>query len=219
MIKLYGFELSFPVNRVRLCLNAMNLEYELIPLNPLAGECQTEDYLALNPIGKIPTIEDDGYTLFESNAIMKYLCRKHKSDFYPDDIYEQADIDKWLDVVAIHLANGIGKVLFNKYLAGYVGADVDEQSLKEGYSFIERFLGKIDEQLAKSTYLASDSLSIADFCLLATLDPAEAIEINMTDYPNVKEWRDKLMQEHFYTKMHDSYTKTFMKLKHLLENQ
>lgn len=219
MIKLYGFELSFPVNRVRLCLNAMNHEYEFIRINPLAGEAQTEDYLKINPGGKIPAIDDNGFTLFESNAIMKYLCRKYRSDFYPEDINAQADVDKWLDYTAIHLANGVGRVLFNKYLAKIVGVDVDERSLQDGYSFIERFLGIIDKQLGTSSFLASNTISIADFCLLATVDPAEAIEINMEDYPNVNAWRNKLMQESFYTDMHSSYGETFERIKPLFEQE
>ena len=173
MIKLYGFELSFPVNRVRLCLNAMGLEYQFISTNPIAGENKTEEYLKINPGGKVPAIDDNGFMLFESNAIMKYLCRQYKSGFYPDEIKEQANVDKWLDYTAIHLGNGFGKVLFNKILAGIIGADVDKQSMKDGYGFIERFLGTIDEQLGKSTFLAGDNMTIADFCLLATVDPAE----------------------------------------------
>ncbi len=213
MIRLYGLELSFSVNRVRLCLNAMDLEYELIRINPLAGENQTEDYLKINPGGKIPAIDDDGFTLFESNAIMKYFCRKHKSDFYPDDIKAQADVDKWLDFVAIHLANGIGMVLFNKIFAGMLGVDVNEQSLQEGYGYVERFLGIIDKQLETSTFLASDTMTIADFCLLATIDPAEVIDIDITKYPYVDAWRSKLMQESFYKNVHNSFSETMEAMK------
>ncbi len=212
MIKLYGFKPSFPVNRVRLCLNAMGVEYEHIPVNPLAGETQTEEYLKMSPSGKVPALDDDGFTVFESNTIMRYLCRKYKSDFYPDDIAAQAKVDEWLDFIAIHLSNGILKALFNKVVAGMIDVPVDEQSLADGYSFIERFLGVIDQQLGSSTYLAGDSLSIADFCLLATIDPAEVLEVDMNNYPNVKAWRDKLMQESFYKKMHNTYAETFESL-------
>ena len=205
MIKLYGLELSFPVNRVRLCLNAMGQEYEFIPLNPLAGETQTEEYLKLSPSGKIPAIDDDGFSLFESNTIMRYLCRKYNSDFYPDDITAQADVDKWLDFISAHLANGMGKVLFNKIIAGVIDAPVDEQSMKDGYSFIERFLGVIDKQLASSAYLAGDNMSIADFCLLATIDPAEVIDVDISKYPHIDAWRKKMSSQDFYTKMHNSY--------------
>ena len=205
MIKLYGFEPSFPVNRVRLCLNAMEQEYQLVHINPLAGENQTDEYLKMSPSGKIPSLDDDGFALFESNAIMKYLCRKYKSDFYPSDITSQANVDKWLDFTTIHLGNGLAKVLFNKIIAGIVDAPVDEQSMADGYGFIERFLTVIDKQLGTSTYLASNSMTIADFCLLATVDPLEVIEVDVNDYPNVKAWREKLMQESFYKKMHNSY--------------
>ena len=213
MIKLYGFEPSFPVIRVRMCLNAMELEYKFIRVNPLAGENQTEEFLKLSAAGKIPAIDDDGFALFESNAIMKYLCRKYKSDFYPGDITAQANVDKWLDFTAIHLGNGVGKVLFNKILAGMVGADVDEQSMKDGYGFIERFLGVIDKQLGTSTFLASNSMTIADFCLLGTIDVAEVIEVDMSKYPHVNTWRNKLMQEPFYKKVHNSYGETLEKIK------
>ncbi len=213
MIKLYGFEPSFPVNRVRLCMNAMELEYKFVRTNPLAGECQTDEYLKLSPAGKIPAIDDDGFALFESNAIMKYLCRKHKSDFYPADITAQANVDKWLDFTAFHLGNGVAKVLFNKILAGMIGAEVDEQSLKDGYGFIERFLGVIDKQLGKSSYLASNAMTIADFCLLGTIDPAEVLEVDMTQYPKVEAWRNKLMQEPFYKAVHNSYGETLEKIR------
>ena len=141
MIKLYGFELSFPVNRVRLCLNAMGKDYEFIRINPLAGENRSDDYLKINPSGKIPAIDDGGFCLSESNAIMRYLCRKYRSEFYPENIEAQANVDKWLDFTAAHLGNGFNKVLFNKYIAGIAGIEVDEQSIKDGYAFIQRFLG------------------------------------------------------------------------------
>ena len=186
-------------------MNALELEYKFEIKNPIAGECQTEDYLKMSPAGKVPALDDDGFVLFESNTIMKYLCRKHKSDFYPADITAQANVDKWLDFTTIHLGTGVAKVLFNKIVAPMVDADVDEQSLKDGYAFIERFLGVIDKQLGTSTYLASNSMTIADFCLLATVDPVDVVEVNISQFPNVDAWRNKLMQESFYTKMHNSY--------------
>lgn len=216
MLKVFGLELSFPVNRVRFCLNAMGLEYELVKLSPLAGETQTEEYLKLSPSGKIPAIDDDGYGLFESNAIMKYLCRKHKSEFYPDDIIAQANVDKWLDFSAIHVANGIGKVLFNKILAPIIDADVDEQSMKDGYGFIERFFTVLDTHLDNNAYLANDKLSIADFCLLATIDPVEVIDIDMKQYPNLDAWRNKMMNEDFYKKVHHSFAETLEAMKKAL---
>ena len=207
-MKLYGLELSFPVNRVRFCFNAMGLDYELIRLSPIAGETQTEEYLKLSPSGKIPAIDDDGFGLFESNAIMKYAARKYNSDYYPADIETQANVDKWLDFIAIHVANGVGKVLFNKILAPAIGADVDEQSMKDGYGFIERFFAVVDQQLASSAYIAGDTMTIADFCLLGTVDPVDILEVDMSAFPHLEAWRKKMMVEDFYKKVHNSYNET-----------
>ncbi len=208
MIKLYGLGVSFPVNRVRLCLNALNLDYEFIQTNPMAGDTQSADYLKMSPAGKIPAIDVDGFTLFESNAIMRYLCRKYESGFYPADIEAQGRVDAWCDFSAIHVANGVGKVLFNRLLAPMLEMEVDEQSLKDGYAFIDRFFGVADRQLAKSSHVAGDELTIADFSLLATVDPAEVLEVDVTQYPKLDAWRKKLMSEKFYTKVHKSYAET-----------
>lgn len=205
MIKLYGIPPSFPVNRVRLCLNAMNKDYEFIIVSPLAGETQTEDYLKMSPAGKVPAIDIDGFTLFESNSIMKYLCRKFDSDLYPNDIEAQAHVDKWLDFTGMHVANGIGKVLFNKLIAPMLEMDVDEQSLKDGYDFIGRFFAVLDQHFQNNDYLANGILSIADLGLLATIDPTELIEIDMSEYPYLNKWQQKLKREEFYQKMHGSY--------------
>ncbi len=208
MIKLYGLGVSFPVNRVRLCLNALNLVYEFIQTNPMAGDTQSADYLKMSPAGKIPAIDVDGFTLFESNAIMKYLCRKYDSGFYPADIESQAKVDAWCDFSAIHVANGVDKVLFNRLLAPMLEMEVDEQSLKDGYAFIDRFFGVADRQLEQSSHIAGDQLSIADFCLLATVDPAEVLEIDITQYPDLDAWGKRLMSEKYYKTMHKSYAET-----------
>ena len=205
MIKLYGIDVSFPVNRVRLCLNAMGQDYEYIRINPLAGETQTEEYLKMSPAGKIPGIDIDGFQLFESNAIMRYLCKKFDSDLYPADLESQAKVDAWLDFTAIHVSNGIGRVLFNKIVASMIEAEVDERSLQEGYGFIERFFTVVDGQLGNSDYVAGDKLSIAELGLLATIDPSEVLEVDLASYPNLNSWARKLMAEEFYQKMHSSY--------------
>ncbi len=208
MIKVYGLGLSFPVNRVRMCLNAINVDHEFVIINPLAGETQTEEYLKMSPSGKIPAIDDDGFYLFESNAIMKYLCRKHNSNLYPSDLIEQAHVDSWLDFIVAHLNNGLAKVFFNKIVAGLIDAEVDKKSMEEGYGFLERFMTVIEQQLGTTPYLAGDRMTIADIALLATVDPFEVIDIKLSDYPSVAAWASKLMKESFYTKVHGSYKET-----------
>ena len=86
MAKLYGFDLSTPTNKIRFCANLIGIDLKSIPIDLGKGDNQTDEYLSMHPAGKVPVLDDDGFVLFESNAIMKYLCRKHDSDLYPQDI-------------------------------------------------------------------------------------------------------------------------------------
>ena len=90
MLKIYGIDFSPAANAVRMCANALGLDYEYKVLDVFEGEHKTDAYLALNPFGKLPVIDDDGFLLFESSAIVKYLSRKAGSKLYPDEPLDQA---------------------------------------------------------------------------------------------------------------------------------
>jgi glutathione S-transferase len=81
MLKIYGFEISVPANKLRMCANALGVDYEYIRDNVSEGENRKDEYLAIHPACKVPAMDDDGYILFESNAIMKYLCKKNNSSY------------------------------------------------------------------------------------------------------------------------------------------
>ena len=205
MLKIYGHEMSQPANKVRMCANALGIEYEFVRVDLSAGEHRSDTYLAVHPAGKVPAIDDDGFTLFESDAIMKYLCRKIGSDYYPRDPAKQAEVDQWCSFISVHIYMALVRVAFNKLAAPRMGLDVDERSMADGYRFLERFLPVIEQQLSKTKYLAGDELTIADYCLLATVDPAELIEIDLKQYPKLSAWRENLRSQQFYQDVHKFY--------------
>ncbi len=90
-----------------------------------------------------------------------------------------------------------------------INVEADKKSMKEGYVLLERFMTLIEKQLGTSLYLAGDKMSIADIALLATVDPFEVIDIDISDYPNVAKWANKLTNQPFYTKLHGSYKRAF----------
>lgn len=210
MLKIYGFDFSSPANKVRMCANALGLDYEYIRVDMLAGEHKSEKYLAINPAGKVPAIDDDGFTLFESNAIMRYLCDKADSSYYPKDPRKRAIVDQWCDFVSIHVYMALGRVVFNRIVAPEIGVEVDERSIKDGLEFLGNFLPVIDGQLGKTKFLAGDELTIADFCLLATVDPAEMAELDLAPYAKLTAWREHLRAEDFYRKVHKFFGESMM---------
>jgi len=93
--------------KVRFCLAELGLPYERRPV-PLARP-RPADYLALNPVGLIPTLEDEGFVLSESQAILRYLAaREARDDLYPADVRDRARVDEFLD----RFATGIRGAFF-----------------------------------------------------------------------------------------------------------
>lgn len=210
MLTIYALDLSAPALKVLYVANALGLQYEKKGINLMGGEGQNPEYLKIHPAGKVPAITDGDFKLFESNAIIRYFARKKNSDLYPNDIKKQAIIDQWIDFVSIHIQNGVSRVLWNKVFAPKLGKEVDQNSMKCGYEFLEKYLPVVDQQLGNSKYLAGDNLSLADFVLLAYTDPLETIEVDIKKYPKLAKWREGLVTKDFYQKVHKFYGETML---------
>ncbi|MGH8550407.1 MAG: glutathione S-transferase family protein [Methylococcales bacterium] len=178
----------------------------------LAGEGQTKDYLAIHPAGKVPAIDDEGFVLFESGAITRYLADKVGSSIYPSDLQKRARVEQWTEFAAQHIAKAMERIFFNRVLYKVINTEKDERSLQEGLKFMGRFLPFVDAQLGKYRHFAMDDLTLADFVLLAWLDPAEVCDVDLSDYPKITEWRNRLMRQDFYTRCYNSYQDMFQSL-------
>lgn len=108
MLKLWGRNSSSNVQKVRWLCAELNIAYNQTEIGGPFGGNQEPAYRALNPNGLVPTIEDDDFVLWESNAIMRYLCNKHQArgnqlakqraeELYPTELRRRADVDRWLD--------------------------------------------------------------------------------------------------------------------------
>ena len=211
MIKLYGNKFSPPSNKVEMCINLLGLEYEFVFVDLLKGHQRTGEFLSITPFGKVPVLVDGNFKLSESNAIIKYLCKKSKSDLYPSGLEEQAEVDMWCDFITQHLTMGAYvKVMFNKVVAPRIGVEPDQRAIKEGYEFIGKYLSLIEERLNKTKFLARDKMTIADISLLSTIDPSELIEVDLKPYPKLLTWRKNLQSQDFYQKIHKFYGESMM---------
>jgi glutathione S-transferase len=98
MLVIWGRKNSVNVQKVLWCCEEMKLEYRRIDAGGAFGVVDTYSYRKLNPNGLVPTIEDGGFVLWESNAIVRYLAAKHSSGhLWPDDLTKRADSDRWMD--------------------------------------------------------------------------------------------------------------------------
>lgn len=143
-------------------------------------------------------MDDDGFVLFESNAIVKYLAQKNQSSLYPQVIKKRAKIDQWMDFISIHIRGAFVRVFWNTVGVRFMGEEPDQNSLHTGLKFLDSYLPVVDNQLSKSRYLAGDELTLADFCLLAELDGAEMMQLDLSNYSHLTKWRDDLKKQKFY---------------------
>lgn len=204
-MKVYGTYLSAPANKVRLTASALALEHEYINLDLTKGEHKSDEFLAVNPLGKVPAINDNGFCLFESNAICRYMANKIDSPLYPSEAQARALVDQWIDFSSHHILTNMAKILFNVLFAPLFGVEPNPNSIEEGKRFLNAQLPIIETQLQKNNMLCGDKLSLADITMLAAMEPFEMIKYSLKDYPSITAWRNKLMQEDFYTRVHTHY--------------
>lgn len=212
MLKIYGSPVSSPTNKVRYVANYLNIPYEFHRINLAAGEQKTPEFLAINPYGRIPAIDDDGFTLAESNAIIRYLANKVESDLYPRELQTRAKVDQWIDFASLHVMLSLSRIMFNTYFYKIAGTTKDERSLEEGRKFINTYLPMVEQQLNHSPFIAADALSLADITMIAALDTAELSQVDLSIYPRIVEWRKELTSETFYTQCHVNFDETFNRL-------
>ncbi|MCA9406646.1 MAG: glutathione S-transferase family protein [Candidatus Omnitrophica bacterium] len=205
MLKIYGADLSTPANKVRMMVNALDIPYEYVRVSIRDQENRTPEFLQMNPNGKIPVLDDNGFILFESGAICRYLADKQNSSLYPKDLKQRALVDQWTDFAVIHINGAMNRVVFNRIFAKRIGRKIDEQSLRDGLAFLEKFLPVVDDRLEGRDFLAEDGLTLADISLISILDPCEVAEVDLSAYKNIVAWRNRLRQEPFYKKCHDEY--------------
>ena len=203
MLNIYGHFLSSPTNKVRLCASYLGLPHEYHHIDLQKGEHMEPDYLKINPAGRVPAIEDNGFLLSQSDAICKYMCAlSGPSSFYPEDIQEQAIINQWTDFATQHVLHAMGRLFFNKVVASLVGAEIDEGSIKVGEDMLARDLPMFEAALKDHDYLAGGKITLADVTLAAALEPSEMVQLDLSPYPAITKWRTALMAREFYKRVH-----------------
>lgn len=205
MIKIHVNPLSTPALTVMLGASAIGAEYETHIVDMMAGAHKTPEYLKVNPAGKVPALSDGDFNLFESAAIIRYMARKAKSELYPVEYKSRALVDQWMDYIAHHVRSPFSRIQFNRMFAKLFGQEPDEESVQFGLKLLTGSLPILDAQIAMHGYVAGDEMSLADIMLLAALDPSEAVKLDLSPYPNMTAWRDKLRGQDFYTDVHSHF--------------
>ena len=182
-MKLYQHELSGHSHRVLLLTSLLGLDVDVLPVDLLAGVHKQPEYLAKNPFGQVPVIEDGGITLYDSNAISVYLATKYDLDrtWYPADAEAAAKVQIWLSKAANELANGPAAAR----LVTVFGAGFDHKAVIEK---AHSFLNIVNHELECSEFIAADHPTIADVALYSYIAHAPEGGVDLTSYTAIRNW-------------------------------
>ena len=183
MLRLYGSAKSRSV-RVLWMLGELGLPYEQKDWLPRAPETRTPEYRALNPNGRVPTIDDDGFILSESMAINCYLAKKHKSPLYPADPKNEALVLQW----SLWETDRLDRQIVNhaRHTKDLPEAERKPEVAKAAWEECEQSFDVLEAALKKSEWLAGPSFSVGDLNVAAAL--FRALSVDLSKWPKTKAW-------------------------------
>jgi glutathione S-transferase len=182
-MKIYGDLGSGNCLKVKWVCDRLALPYSWIPIDILKRESRTPQFLKLNNAGQVPTVEfDDGRTLAQSNAIIRYFARD--SDLIPADAFAAAKMDEWLFWEQFSHEPYVAGCRFQMVYLGKPASDLDPDKIKRGYAALAR----MEQQLAHTRFLVGDTFSLADIALLAYTRLAHEGGFHLDGYAAVRRW-------------------------------
>ncbi len=185
MITLYG-SLHSRANRCAWMLRELDVPFQHEPTNFQDGSTRAAEFLALNPNGRVPVLDDDGFLLFESLAINLYLARKHGGPLGPADLREEALMIQW----SLWVENEVEKPLLlaaaNEALFAADKRSSEERDM--ALAKLSRPWTVLDKHLAKQPFLVGGRFTVADLNIASVMTLVPIAGIDLTALPNLNAW-------------------------------
>lgn len=193
MLRVWGRVNSSNVMKVVWLLEKLKLPYERIDVGGKFGKTDTPEYRAMNPNGLVPTLQDNGFTLWESNAILRYLCSAYAPDspLWPSDVRARANVDRWMDYQQTALNAPQGVVFVG--LVRTAPEQRDMAAIATAAKQVGRIWSILDAELGRHPYVAGERLTLADFCYGPHIHRWFTFAIERPDTPNLRAWYERLL--------------------------
>lgn len=189
MYKLFHFPYSQHARRIVSLFEENQIPYELQHVAMDKGEHMSEEFLAINPNHQVPVLEDGGLRIYESNAILRYICNKHRlANWYPEDVETRARVDQWLDWNQCRMSPAVIDIVFNKVFAGDKG---DQKAIERGEKRLEELLPILERQFQHSPYLTGDKPTIADLSVVSNIFQLGLADVKPT--AKTADWCQRMM--------------------------
>lgn len=198
MLKIWGRKNSSNVRKALWCAEELALPYTVVEAGGAFGLLDSAEYRALNPNGRIPMIEDDGFVLWESNSIVRYLVARYAADtpWYPADVQARAQADKWMDWTTSSIADP-----FRTLFWGVLRTPAEQQDwtlINAALQTCSGLLEVVDQALADQPYLSGDEIGMGDIPLGSFIYAWFEMPISRPSQPHLTAWYERLKSRPAY---------------------
>lgn len=190
MVRLLGRSTSGNVQKVLFLLEELGVDYEREDYGRQFGNTGSDEYLAMNPTGKVPTLVDGDLVIWESHTILRYLAAKAGSPLYPADPAARTQVERWMD----WLLASLNTPYVSAFKANKGGEALPAATAKE----IADGLSLLEAQLAGSDYVAGADLSLADIALAPIVGRCLNFGLDLPALPAAKAWLARLAERPAY---------------------
>lgn len=196
-LRLHAFPPSPRAFKVLWCAHFLEIPYELVFVDLTKGEQTSPQFTKLNPNARMPVLEEDGYVLWESNAIVNYLAaKKPAAGLLPTEIRARCEAEKWQFWESSHWDVACAVLVFERVVKpAFLRAEPAASELTRGTQLVERAAKVLDSELSHQRYLCGERLTVADFSVGADLSMAEAAQLPLQACANLQRWM-KDLQSH-----------------------
>ena len=199
MLEVWGRKNSFNVQKVLWCCEELEIAFRRYDAGGLYGGTDEDEYLARNPTGLVPTISDDGFILWESNTIVRYLSAKHGvGTLWPEDPAERALADKWMDYQLGTLFPAFKDTLIG--LVRTAPEQRDPEKIQASARRTAEVLVALDAHLEDNEHAAGSSLTMGDIALGPLVYRWHELDIERPDLPALRAWHGRLADRPAYQK-------------------
>lgn len=206
MLKVWGRANSSNVGKVMWCIGELGLEHERIDWGGRFGGNDDPEYRKINPNGRVPTLEEDGgFSLWESGAIVRYLCAKHSAGaLCPDDLKVRAEAEQWMDWAAVSLHPFNPVFIANMFVLP--PEKRNPEAISKAVETTAPLFGILDRHLADRAYLCGSEFTMADIPAGTLVHRWISYAPERPKHANLEAWYERLKQRPAYVEHVSSIT-------------
>ncbi|MBF2028361.1 MAG: glutathione S-transferase family protein [Oscillatoriales cyanobacterium C42_A2020_001] len=194
-MKLYYFPPSPNTRKAHAVAIHLELPLELHLVNLQQGEQRSPEFLALNPTGRTPALQDGDFALWESTAIMQYFASQVPNSLWSEDAKIRADIVRWQSWELAHWTPACQPLQYENFVKQVL--QLGDPDLAVVHQAVERFHKEaiaLDNHLAEHKFLVNDTLTLADFSVASALTYAVPAHFPLDHYPHIRAWYGRMEQ-------------------------